>query len=129
MDITSWATEFIKENGLVGALAMLFTLDKLGLLDKFKNQFKRNKEGEVQHKRKDDGQSNHYHKRSDEHEKRLNEINVVLAEVKLKLEHFEDKMADVKDTFEKIEQNQRDMFQLIGRLKDRLIDKTKNGDE
>lgn len=139
MDI-SWISNFIKENGIVGSLLLLFVLDKLKLLDKFR-AWNKKKDDEIPHRRKDDGQIIHYHKRAEEQEKLLREwiekmerhlekqreVAVMISELKSDQTHLKEKMADLKNSFEKLEENQRDCFKLISDVKNTMISMLSQG--
>lgn len=85
-ELLHWFTQFVKENGLVGTLLLLFVLDRINFLEKVKKFM--GKEIEVPHRRKDDDQL-HYHIRVKDTAKLLNEWMLKMEE-HLKKEALED---------------------------------------
>lgn len=118
MDVLNALGGFIKQNGLVGTLLLLFVLDKLKMFDKIGKFFKRNNEDHPHRRSEDNEDIIHFHRRDKDD---IVEVKKMINEQISKQVTKDIEMAIMKNDLTTVKENVEKIFELMSQMKDMMI--------
>lgn len=122
-----WIGEFVKQNGLVGTLLLLFVLDKLKIIDKFNKKYRNKPISEDHpHRRAEDNEETiHYHRRDRDDFVELKKLvqdhlakealeDIRMGVMESEQKNFKENLIETKEEISKI-------FEILGEIKTLMI--------